>query len=98
VYRCLGQGFFLKVKFPRWILDPLRRGITPLLCEFLLMRFLRQDIEMIESEYAHYCQDPTRHYIEVNPAIIALQRLTEKEYACFTESPASKNITAKKMN
>jgi renierapurpurin 18,18'-hydroxylase len=90
--------FFLKIKLPRWILDPLRRGISPLLREFLFMRFLRQDIEMIESEYAHYCQDPTRRYVEVNPAIIALQRLMTKEYECFAEPSVSKNITAKILN
>jgi renierapurpurin 18,18'-hydroxylase len=72
--------FFLKVRIPRLVLDPLRPWIEPLIREQLFRRFLRQDIEMIESESANYEKNPTRRYVEVNPAIIAVQRLMLKQY------------------
>jgi renierapurpurin 18,18'-hydroxylase len=85
---CQSQSFalfFLKVRIPRWILDPIRTLLEPLIREFLFMRFLRQDIEMIESEFEHYQKDPQRRYVEVNPAIIAVQRMMIKQYDRFTQ-------------
>lgn len=72
--------FFIKVRVPRWLSVPLRPLLEPAIREFVFMRFLRQDIEMIESEYAHYLNDRTRRYVEVNPAIIAVQRLMVRQY------------------
>jgi renierapurpurin 18,18'-hydroxylase len=72
--------FFLRLRIPRWLLDPLRPWLDPILRELLFMRFLRQDIGMIESEYEHYLKDPDRRYVEVNPAIIAVQRFMVKQY------------------
>ncbi|MBE9028351.1 aromatic ring-hydroxylating dioxygenase subunit alpha [filamentous cyanobacterium LEGE 11480] len=71
---------FVKVRIPRWILDPIRTVLEPVIRERFFMRFLRQDIEMIESEYSHYKQDPERRYVEVNPAIIAVQRLMQRQH------------------
>jgi hypothetical protein len=71
---------FARVRLPRWILEPIRILLKPLLREQLRMRLIRPDIAMIESEYVHYRQDPQRRYIEVNPAIIAVQRLMLRQY------------------
>jgi renierapurpurin 18,18'-hydroxylase len=66
---------FIKVRIPSWLQRSLRPWLEPIIREQLFMKFLRQDIEMIESEYQHYCQNPDRRYTEVNPAIVAVQRL-----------------------
>jgi renierapurpurin 18,18'-hydroxylase len=70
----------VKVRLPNWLLKPLRTLLEPVIREQLFMRFLRQDIAMIESEFAHYQQDPQHRYVEVNPAIVAVQRLMIRQY------------------
>jgi renierapurpurin 18,18'-hydroxylase len=71
---------FVKVRVPTWVQRLLRPWLEPLIREHLFMKFLRQDIEMIESEYEHYRRNRDRHYVEVNPAIIAVQRLMVRQY------------------
>ncbi len=83
--------FFLKVRIPQWLLDPLRPWLEPLMREFLFMRFLRQDVEMIESESEQYQKNPTRRYVEVNPAIIAVQRRMMKQYDRFVQSQVDRH-------
>jgi phenylpropionate dioxygenase-like ring-hydroxylating dioxygenase large terminal subunit len=78
--------FFLKVRVPRWLLEPLRPILQPVILHFLFMRFLRQDIDMIESEQANYLKNPQRRYVEVNPAIVALQRLIVRQYERYYQS------------
>jgi hypothetical protein len=46
----------------------------------VLERFLAQDVEMMESEQQTYAKDPHRRYLEINPAIIAIQRFTMRQY------------------
>jgi renierapurpurin 18,18'-hydroxylase len=70
----------IKLRLPRWILNPLRTLLEPVIREQLFMRFLRQDIDMIESEFAHYQQDPQQRCVEVNPAIVAVQRLMIRQF------------------
>ena len=72
--------FFLKIRLPQRLVNWLRPMLQPLILNFLFMPFLRQDIEMIESEQENYLKDPQRRYVEVNPAIIAVQRLTVRQY------------------
>ena len=85
--------FFVKLRLPRWIVEPLRTALGPLIREVLFMRFLRQDIEMIESEQRNYLTNPQRRYVEINPAIIAVQRLIVRQYEQFMQksSPAPIN-------
>lgn len=71
---------FLRLPFPNWLLNPLRPVLQPVILHLLFLRFLHQDIEMIESEQENYLKDPQRRYVEVNPAIIAVQRLIVKQY------------------
>lgn len=78
--------FFLKVRVPKWLLEPLRPILQPVILHFLFMRFLRQDIEMIESEQANYLKNPQRRYVEVNPAIVALQRVIVRQYDRYVQS------------
>ena len=47
--------------------------------------FLDQDTEMIESEQRTYQANPRRRYVEINPAIIALQRVIVGQYEKFVQ-------------
>jgi hypothetical protein len=49
------------------------------------MKFLSQDIEMMESEQQTYLANPQRRYVEINPAIIALERLIIRQYEQFMQ-------------
>ncbi len=49
------------------------------------MRFLAQDIEMMESEQRTYLANPQRRYVEINPAIIAIERLIIRQYEQFMQ-------------
>jgi phenylpropionate dioxygenase-like ring-hydroxylating dioxygenase large terminal subunit len=76
--------FFFQVRLPKWILQPLKPLLKPVLQRFLL-KFLAQDIEMIESEQQNYLANPQRRYVEINPAIIAIQRLIVRQYEQFMQ-------------
>jgi renierapurpurin 18,18'-hydroxylase len=80
---------FLKVRLPPFLVSLLRPALQPVILHFLFLRFLRQDIEMIESEQANYLSNPQRRYVEVNPAIIAVQRLIVRQYEQFQSSTMS---------
>jgi renierapurpurin 18,18'-hydroxylase len=77
---------FLKLRLPRPLVNLLRPVLQPVIIHLLFLRFLRQDIEMIESEQENYLKDPQRRYVEVNPAIIAVQRLILRQYETFVRS------------
>lgn len=77
--------FFFKVRLPQWVLQPLKPLLIPLLQRFVLSKFLAQDIEMIESEQQNYLANPQRRYVEINPAIIAIQRLIVRQYEQFMQ-------------
>jgi renierapurpurin 18,18'-hydroxylase len=72
--------FFFKMGLPQWLLSLLRPLLLKILPRFVLYRFLAQDVEMMESEQQNYTANPSRVYAEINPAIIALQRVTMKQY------------------
>jgi renierapurpurin 18,18'-hydroxylase len=72
--------FFFRVNLPQWLLNFIRPVLVPILQRFVLHRFLAQDVEMMESEQRTYTENPTRRYLEINPAIITLQRFTLRQY------------------
>ncbi len=76
---------FLKIRLPQVLVNVLRPVLQPIILHFLFMRFLRQDIEMIESEQQNYLSNPQRRYVEVNPAIIAVQRLMTRQYEKYCQ-------------
>lgn len=78
--------FFFKLRLPQWILKPLAPLLRKLLQRFMLMKFLAQDIEMMESEQKTYLANPQRRYVEINPAIIAIQRLIVRQYEQFLQT------------
>lgn len=82
---------FLKVRLPQALVNLLRPVLQPIILNLLFLRFLRQDIEMIESEQENYLKDPQRRYVEVNPAIIAVQRLIVRKYEEFLQPPHSQH-------
>jgi renierapurpurin 18,18'-hydroxylase len=79
---------FLQIRLPQVLVNLLRPVLQPLILHLLFLRFLRQDIEMIESEQANYLNNPQRRYVEVNPAIIAVQRLIVRQYEKFCQTPS----------
>lgn len=78
--------FFFNLGLPQWLLDPIRPLLVWGLQRFVLYKFLAQDIEMVESEQQTYLKDPQRKYVEVNPAIFAIQRLILKQYEQLTNN------------
>ncbi|BAZ09928.1 Rieske [2Fe-2S] domain-containing protein [Calothrix sp. NIES-4071] len=78
--------FFFKVRFPKWILTQLKPLMQIVIQRLFLLKFLAQDIEMVESEQRNYLANPHRRYVEINPAIIAAQRLIVRQYKEFIQS------------
>jgi hypothetical protein len=76
---------FIKIRLPQWFVKPLRKPITKIIWRFVLKSFLDQDTEMIESEQRTYLANPQRRYVEINPAIIALQRVIIGQYEKFMQ-------------
>jgi hypothetical protein len=77
---------FLKMPLPDWLLRGyLGRKLSHLIRRHILDRFLAQDVEMMESEQRTYLANPRRHYVEINPAILALQRVTVGQYEAFLQ-------------
>jgi len=76
---------FIQLRLPRWLRTLGQPLLIPLIRHFLFMRFLAQDVEMIESEQRNYLQDPQRRHVEVNPAIIALQRVIVRQYKQYLQ-------------
>jgi len=77
--------FFFKVRLPQWFIQPLRPVVQRLIQRFMLRPFLNQDIEMMESEQQKYQAEPDRRFIEINPAIIALQRLIVRQHEQYVQ-------------
>ncbi len=73
---------FLKPGLPGWLWRPLRRPLSVLLWRLLLKRFLDQDKGMMESEQATFADDPGAVRVEINPAIVALRRVTVAQDHC----------------
>ncbi len=78
--------FFFRVRLPQWLLRRVEPLLQSFLERFVLMRFLAQDVEMMESEQWQYLANPKRRYVEINPAIIAVQRLIVRQYERFLQS------------
>lgn len=90
---------FLKLPLPQWITDgPLAKILEKVVLKSILLKFLHQDLEMIESEQHNYSIDPHRDYVEVNPAIIALQRLIIEQYECLDVSYPSSTKAVKESS
>ncbi len=85
--------FFFKVRLPGWLLKPLKPLLRTLLQRVMLRKFISQDIEMMESEQQNYLANPHRRYVEINPAIIAIQRLIVRQYEQFMQK-SSQSQTA----
>jgi phenylpropionate dioxygenase-like ring-hydroxylating dioxygenase large terminal subunit len=77
--------FYLKLRLPQWLLQRLAPLLQFVVRNFIFMRFLSQDIEMMESEQQTYLKNPQRRYVEINPAIIALERLIIRQYEQFVQ-------------
>ena len=90
---------FLKLPLPQWLLSgPLARVLEKIILNSVFLKFLHQDVEMMESEQRNYSIDPQRNYVEVNPAIIALQRVIVGQYERLEVSPSSALEAAKESS
>jgi nitrite reductase/ring-hydroxylating ferredoxin subunit len=77
--------FLPQIRLPQWLLATIKPVFIPIVRRFLFMRFLEQDIGMMESEQRNYSVNSKRRYVEINPAIIALQRLIVRQYEQFMQ-------------
>jgi phenylpropionate dioxygenase-like ring-hydroxylating dioxygenase large terminal subunit len=77
--------FLPNIRIPKWLQTLIKPVLVPLVRRFLFMRFLEQDVEMMESEQRTFQQNPQRRYVEVNPAILALQRVLVRQYEQFVQ-------------
>ena len=77
--------FFFKLGLPTWLVKPLNPLLKRIVPRLMLQPFLNQDIGMMESEQRQYAKDPGQKYIEINPAIIALQRVIVRQYENFVQ-------------
>ena len=85
---------FLKIRLPKWLLRLVQKQLVPVIWQLLFKKFLDQDVEMIESEQQNYLSNPRRRYVEINPAIIALERVIMVQYEKF-RSQSSQSLTVK---
>lgn len=78
--------FFFKTPLARWLPHWLQPLVRSLLQRFVLHRFIAQDKVMVESEQQTYQAHPQRRFVEINPAILAVQRLTLSQYERFANN------------
>jgi len=78
--------FFFRLRLPQWLLKPLEPALRVLLRRLLILQFLAQDVEMVESEQLNQLKDPDWRRVEINPAVIAVQRLMARQYRQFIEA------------
>jgi hypothetical protein len=77
--------FFLKIRLPKWLLAAIKKPLVLFVERVLFQRFLDQDIGMMESEQRNYLRNRQRRYVEVNPAILALQRTIIQQYENYMQ-------------
>lgn len=85
--------FFFKARLPPFLLRWSQPILQRLLNRFVLMQFINQDKEMVESEQRTHLTYPDQRYVEINPAIFALQRLMVRQYKQVGQSGSA--LTAK---
>ena len=78
--------FFFKLPFAQYWPPGLKVALGWLIQRFILQRFIAQDRVMVESEQQTYLAHPDQTWTEVNPAIIALQRLTRRQYVEYQQN------------
>ncbi|MCU0525288.1 MAG: aromatic ring-hydroxylating dioxygenase subunit alpha [Elainella sp. Prado103] len=77
--------FLPQVRLPKQLLQIIKPILMPIVRKLLFMPFLEQDVEMMESEQQTFSRNPQRRYVEVNPAILALQRVLIRQYEQFVQ-------------
>ncbi|NJK28564.1 MAG: aromatic ring-hydroxylating dioxygenase subunit alpha [Coleofasciculaceae cyanobacterium SM2_3_26] len=89
---------FLKLRLPKWFPNSLRSPIAAAVNDLVFMRFLNQDKEMMESEQRTYSANPQRRYVEVNPAVLALQRAIVRQYEEFMQQSSQAVLPHRKKD
>ena len=84
---------FLRLNLPQWLVQPFKPLISSYVWRFLFSKFLDQDIEMMESEQLSYSKNPQRRYVEINPAIIALQRVMMRQYEQYCQKQLTSQLS-----
>lgn len=86
--------FFFKMPLPGWLRALLAPLLQQVLRRFVLHRFLAQDMEMMASEQRTFLAAPDRRYIEINPAILATQRLILRQFDCLQAAAPAASTTS----
>ncbi|MEB3356459.1 MAG: aromatic ring-hydroxylating dioxygenase subunit alpha [Synechococcales bacterium] len=81
--------FFFKLGIPMGLVKPIKPLLQWVVRRFMLQKFLNQDIEMMESEQRQYAAQTRQPLVEINPAIIALQRVIVRQYEQFVQPDLS---------
>ena len=69
-----------------------RSLLAKTICNLVFMRFLRQDVVMMVDEQQAFEENPQRRYVEINPAIIALQRVIVRQYEQFMQQSSQATL------
>jgi phenylpropionate dioxygenase-like ring-hydroxylating dioxygenase large terminal subunit len=88
--------FLPNLRLPQWVQAVLKPVLVPLVRRLLFMPFLEQDVEMMESEQRTFEQNRQRRYVEVNPAILALQRVLVRQYELFLQQSDQSQLSEAK--
>jgi nitrite reductase/ring-hydroxylating ferredoxin subunit len=94
--RSFSMLFLPKIRLPKWLLRAIKPILVPLVLHFLFMPFLEQDVGMMESEQRTYQKNSSRRYVEVNPAIIALQRVILRQHEQFVQQSSQSQFNGRK--
>lgn len=77
---------FLPLALPSWVQRGLLGRLLARGIDYgLFRRFVAQDAAMVASEQQAYQANPQRRYVEINPAILALQRVIIGQYEQFMQ-------------
>lgn len=71
---------FLKLPLPKGLVNLLRPVLVPIIRRFVIAPFQNEDIFVMESAQRTYETNSQQRMVEVNPAILALQRVIVRQF------------------
>lgn len=83
----------VQIRLPRRLVDRIRYPLSLLLWRWVVKPFLDQDIDVMESEQRAYQRDPARTNVEINPAVVAVQRITIAQHQAAEQAEAETAVT-----
>jgi len=89
--------FLNQVRLPQWFLKLIKPLIVVFVRRFLFRPLSKQDIAIMESQWRTYQAHPNRRYVEVNPAVVSLQRVMLRQYELFIQRSVLSNHHTKDL-